>query len=345
LKKYLYALADKAFQDKNSRGRAEKPDGLSLEDELSPFFLDAGAIMNSKAFRRLRDKAQVFLLPDQCHVRTRMIHTLEVADAAVKIARLLGLNADLCQAIALGHDIGHTPYGHKGETFISKVTGKNFDHQIFSAVVAQRIERKGNGLNLAAETLQGIMNHSRSMDSLAVDDHLPQEYAVVMLSDKICYSFSDFNDALRYGYLDKKDTGIFLAMGGNQRERMETCLEALIRESAEAGRISFFASSTAKMFQYLRKWMMENVYQATENGLNEQVLAMIYEYFRHEPFFAGCDPAILLALLTDKEANCMAELFLKSRKPEIEHIKHFGIMEIYEQLRRQPIVWWEKPEF
>lgn len=339
-------LAHKAFDPKNSKGRKNSalgntgiPDDDNIYiDVMDPFQIDIGKIVNSKAHRRLKDKSQVFCFPNNPHVRTRMLHTNEVAMTAIVIAEILGLNVKLCRAIAEGHDIGHTPYGHAGEEFISKITGKTFRHEVMSLVVAQHIERKTEGLNLCFETLQGILHHSRGKGSLNTAVNLPLEYAVVMLADKIAYTFSDINDALRYEYLKESDLpSIVSDLGSRQRERMTGCIFSLIKESAEGGEISFSESEVAKKFEAIRQWMFENVYSKVNWSLQENILGRIYDFFQKSPDLEGCDPAILLALLTDKEVNGLTTLMLSSLNLRIEHLDDFGIMEIAPHIRGKNI--------
>ena len=158
-----------------------------------PFKEDFVRIIQSKAYRRLPYKTQVISLPDCVHVRTRAIHTNEVIGISSRIADRLGLNLSLCEAIAAGHDIGHTPYGHAGEEVLSKFGVKPFNHALNGVLIAQHIERNGMGLNLCHETLEGMLNHSRGAGKLAIVNSKPAEYSVVMFSDKIAYTFSDLN--------------------------------------------------------------------------------------------------------------------------------------------------------
>jgi len=221
MEKFKDGLAHKAFRSETSRGRlnSAKDDDYMYYGVLDPFEMDVQKILESKAIRRLKDKTQVFCFPENPHVRTRLSHTFQVVSVSTLIARILGLNVHLCQAIAWGHDIGHTPYGHMGEEFIARMTGKDFRHEIFGMVIAQRIERMGKGLNLSFETLEGMGNHSRGDGSLTINPNLPLEYTAVMYADKIVYTFSDIKDGLRNGYLQENHLPPHLdKLGGQPRE-------------------------------------------------------------------------------------------------------------------------------
>jgi len=300
-----------------------------IEDDIisDPFLNDYQKILQSKAYRRLADKTQVISDPDNSHVRTRLTHTNEVIAISLAIADKLGLNKNLCMAIAAGHDIGHTPYGHIGEKILTEFGGKEFKHNVFSVVIAQHIERKGKGLNLTYETLEGILNHSRGAGSLFTDESLPQEYSVVMFADKIAYTFSDLNDALRYGYLNEnKIPDCAIKLGKNQRERVKKCVEALVDESLSKDKVSFSEGKTFELFDELRKFMYEEIYFKMDWSLQEKVLYNLCE------FFSSCedikDPIIATSLLTDREANHFAEILFKSKKPSIDMIRNFGVFEI-----------------
>lgn len=307
-----------------------------------PFLNDYAKILNSRAFRRLAYKTQVMSFPDNPHVRTRLVHTNEVIAVAIAIAEQLGLNKNLCMAIAAGHDIGHTPYGHVGEKVLSKFGGNDFKHYINSVVVAQEIERRCTGLNLAFETLEGILNHSRGPGELFVNKDLPQEYAVVMFSDKIAYTFSDLNDAIRYGYLDpERIPDSARDLGGSQRRRTKTVVDALVRESKDKDHVSFSEGEEFEMFSDLKRYMYENVYFKTDWRVQEQVLIRLCEFFddyiSRNPELKGIPPEFPVSLLTDQEANYYAGLLLKSRKPEKEQIAHFGVWEIMPHLKGKEI--------
>lgn len=341
LKKYLGCLSDKAFNPKKSRGRRHKKkydkDDAEYYGVLNPYRLDAKKLRNSKGYRRNGTKTQVYSLPANPHVRTRLIHTEEVVATAVTIAEILGLDIPLVTAIAIGHDIGHTPYGHLGERFLSRMTEREFRHEVMGVVIAQHIERKGMGINLTFETLEGILNHSRGKRALIVDPSLPLEYTVVMYADKITYTFSDFNDASRYGYLDREkhraDRELWKSLGNDQRSRTMNCVKALIKESAAKDTVSFSDSETALRYSRLRDWMYQKIYGEMNWKIQETILEQAYEFFAKDRFFEGCDPAIPLALLSDREVDMIGDILRSGKRLDIDGIKGFGIMEIIPHIR------------
>jgi dGTPase len=340
MKHFKDCLKHKAFDPTKSRGRRNiYPDDDSVYfDCIEPFRLCTHKILNSKARRRGDDKTQVLCDPENPHIRTRSRHTNEVVSLSTKIAEITGLNPSLCEAIAQGHDIGHAPYGHMTENFITRVTGKNFKHDTFGVVVAQYIERKGWGMNLSYEVLKGISVHSRGSSELSVGNDLPLEFDVVMFSDKIAYTFSDVNDAIRCGHFKEIDfPKEVLELGKNQRERTFACLKALIAESAESGKISFSKSEVSQKFLSIRNWMYENYYRKVNWSVQKAILAETYEFLSHDAFFEGCDPAIVLALMTDRELNELGNIFLRGRRPGSEDIRNFSIAEIIPFIRGKNI--------
>jgi dGTPase len=197
LKEYYNSLAHLKTNDKAAlrRDLPENDDDNYMFSFGSPYLIDAQhKILPSKAIRRLDSKTQVLTGILNKHVRTRLSHTYEVISFAVLAARILGLNENLCYAIALSHDIGHPPLGHNTEKFISTISGKTFRHEIFAVVIAQKIERKGNGLNLTYQVLEGILNHSRGSDSLFLPEKSTPEANLAMYADKIAYIFADINN-------------------------------------------------------------------------------------------------------------------------------------------------------
>jgi len=328
-RQYLNALADKAFDSKNTKGRRKKEDDDSSDFIFDPFLVDKGNILRSKALRRLGSKAQVFCTPDNLHVRTRLSHTLEVVDIATQIAMILGLNVPLCEAIAFGHDIGHSPYGHQGERVLSRILGEEFRHEKNGIFIAQHIEREGKGLNLSFEVLEGILNHSKGKGSLSVEEGLPLEYLAVMFADKIAYTFADINDAERYGYIREEDLPAeVFEFGNNQRERVLNSIFHLVKESVECQNISFLKSDMAKKFEKIRQWMYENVCKKANDNFQESTLERIYEFFNKHDCFVDCEPAVLLSLMTDEEVLRMSKLFLCSKKIEVTDLGFLSLMEI-----------------
>lgn len=301
------SLSKKAFISSNSVGRRFDNDIDLVYDFLDPFFLDREKIRLSKSYRRLADKTQVFAPDLHSNVRNRLIHTNDVVNLASLFASILGLNIYLAEAIAYGHDIGHTPFGHLGERLICNLSGKKFAHNVMSVVVAQKIERKGLGLNLSYETLEGILNHSRGSGDMNINSNLTEESNLVMLSDKIAYTFSDLNDSIRVGYIDESRLPkIIKYFGKNQRERMLNLSLSFIKESSEEGKISFSKSEASKKFAELRNWMYENVYLTLDG---ESYRNIIYEELKEISFyiqknFSGkIDPYFAISCMTDSEVK------------------------------------------
>ncbi len=312
----------------------EKEDNIAKD----PFLNDYIKITQSGAYRRLAFKTQVLSMPNNPHVRTRLVHTEEVIGISMVIAENLGLNMNLCMAIAAGHDIGHTPYGHLGEKILSKLSGKKFRHNINSVIIAQHIERRGKGLNLTPEVLDGILSHSFRYKSKNCKKYRPQEYAAVMWADKIAYTFSDLNDGVRYGYLSKKEIPEYAyKLGKNQRQRVSSVINALISESKEKGYVSLTKGETYEHFMNLRQFLIENFYKNVDHSLQEQYLKTIYEFIKKSPEFNGVDPVVAVSLLTDREVDRFANLLAHSVKPTLSDLKHFGLIEILPYIKNRKI--------
>ena len=348
LEHYRNVLKPMAFNPKNGFVRLGRndPDLFShayddddlLIQNLDPFTVDTNKIINSKAFRRLIEKTQVFPLPNNPHIRTRLQHCLEVWAIALPLAEFLGLNITLCQSISLGHDIGHAPFGHFGEEYLSRNSGRVFNHANNGVIVAQQIERKCSGLNLTVETLKGILLHSRTADEkMAISESHSQESSLVMLADKIAYTFSDYNDALREDYFTEPNSSKINFFGTYQRERVSRCMRALIIESAEKGSIAFSTSAEAQAFKYLRHWMFRNIYKPIDYSVQECYLNRLIDFMQSELLFRNCDPYLLLSLMTDREVFQFGEFCNTARKPKIEQLKNFGIMEIAPSLSGRKI--------
>lgn len=309
---------------------------------IDPYRLDFSKVTDGKSFRRLAYKTQVFSLPRNPHIRKRLTHSTEVRNIAGALAEVLGLNITLTEAIAIAHDIGHTPYGHLGESFLSKAIGREFRHNVFGVVVAQHIERHGIGLNLMHETLEGMLSHSGGRSAMTEWAPLRPEFAVVRLADKLAFTFSDLNDALRYGYLMSEygcSRDIWDDIGRNQRERIANCLCAIVAESADEGRVSFEKSETAQRFARLKAWMYERIYPQVDLSIQTEILSRTYEFLSRDPAFEGCDPALLLALLTDDEVDAVGHVLLESKRLRADNglIRNFGIMEIIPHIQGKHI--------
>jgi dGTPase len=269
-----------AFADK-SRGRL-KPEPPREQDVRTCYQRDTDRIVHSKAFRRLMHKTQVFLRPEGDHYRTRMTHTLEVSRIARSITRALGLNEDLAEAIAVGHDLGHTPFGHAGEAALSDVMGKPFRHNEQSLRVVDYLEKDGAGLNLTYEVRMGILGHT--------GEHIPEtlEGQIVRRSDQIAYVNHDIDDAIRAGILTDDDipTAITGILGHCSRDRINTLVCDAILVSREAGAV-VLSPEVEKALRDLRSFMFERVYRNPvakgEESKAKDMLRRLFEYYVNHP--------------------------------------------------------------
>ena len=238
--------------------------------------------VHSKAFRRLMHKTQVFLRPEGDHYRTRMTHTLEVSRIAGTITRALGLNEDLAEAIAMGHDLGHTPFGHAGEAVLSQCLGKPFRHNEQSLRVVDVLENDGRGLNLSNEVRMGIIGHTGSYDPGTLEGR------VVRRSDQIAYVNHDIDDAIRAGILRNEDIpkSISSVLGESHRERINTLVCDMIHTSREAGEICM-TPQTDQALRDLREFMFERVYRNPvakgEETKAKDMLQRLYAYYVENP--------------------------------------------------------------
>ena len=237
---------------------------------------DRDRIAHSKAFRRLMNKTQVFLNPKLDHYTTRLTHTLEVSLIARTISRALFLNEDLTEAIALGHDLGHTPFGHAGESALNGVVPFKFVHANQSVRVVKRLERNGEGLSLTDETIDGILNHSSNNAKTL-------EGQVVYFSDKIAYMNHDFDDAIRADILTANDlpTEILAELGHTKSQRITSFIDSLVKNSKE--KISF-DERTQELFDVFKNFMFDNVYNISLKPKAEEykarhVVVKLYEYY------------------------------------------------------------------
>ena len=268
-------LSPYATQSIRTKGR-KKPE---VECEIRTCFQrDRDRIVHCKAFRRLKDKTQVFLSPVGDHYRTRLMHTLEVSQNARTIARALNLNETLTEAIALGHDLGHTPFGHAGERVLNEMNPAGFKHNEQSVRVAQCLEKNGQGLNLTWEVLDGMKNHSmHSMPHTL-------EGKIVRLADKIAYINHDIDDAIRARMFKEEDLPCEYTdvLGRSVRERLNTMIHDIILNSMDKPEIRMSEGMEDAM-QGLRKWMFDNVYKndipKAEEGKAQNMITQLYEYY------------------------------------------------------------------
>lgn len=273
----------------NSKGRIKKENKCDLRTE---FQRDRDRIIHSKAFRRLRYKTQVFLAPKGDHYRTRLTHTLEVSQIARVIARALRLNEDLTEAIALGHDLGHTPFGHAGETVLNRLLKKGFRHSEQSLRVVDFIEKDGEGLNLTYEVRDGILKHSKGKGDIKDKNNLPmtKEGEVVRISDLIAYLSHDLDDALRARVIKENDLPEFIPkyIGEKHSTRINNMVKDVISfaKKSDGLEISFSEEFYEKVV-YLRDFMYKNVYESEkvhgEFYKAERILEQIFFFFIDNP--------------------------------------------------------------
>jgi len=262
-----------------SRGRQRQEE----QCDIRPVFQrDRDRILHSKAFRRLKDKTQVFLTPEGDHYRTRMTHTLEVSQNARTIAKALRLNEDLVEAIALGHDLGHTPFGHAGERALQKVCPLGFVHSEQSLRVVDVLERDMKGLNLTEEVRDGILNHQTEGMPFTLEGR------IVRLSDKIAYMHHDMDDAIRAGILsdDTVPDSIGRVAGYRTAQRLDFFIHDIVMESRGQDDIKM-SEPAAKAMTELRNYMFESVYTnpkaKNQESKAENLIESLYAYFFNRP--------------------------------------------------------------
>ena len=267
-----------AFSD-GTRGR------LRVEEESAVrtcYQRDVDRIVYSKAFRRLKHKTQVFLQPEGDHYRTRLTHTLEVMRISRTIARALRLNEDLTEAIAFGHDLGHTPFGHAGEKALWEITGRPFHHNEQSLRVVDILEKDGDGLNLCYETRMGILGHT--------GEHIPEtlEGQIVRLSDRIAYINHDIDDACRAGILsnDSIPRDISIVLGATHSQRIDTLVQDIITCSQGKDHLER-TPEIAQAMEDLRTFMFDHVYRNPvakgEEYKAKDIIGALYSHYLKHP--------------------------------------------------------------
>jgi len=268
-------LSPHAMLSKNSQGRLREEEPC----DIRPVFQrDRDRILHSKSFRRLKDKTQVFLTPDGDHYRTRLTHTLEVSQNARTIAKALRLNEDLVEAIALGHDLGHTPFGHAGERALDRVCPIGFEHAKQSVRTVDVLEKNGQGLNLTIEVRDGILNHQTKGMPFTL------EGKIVRYSDKIAYIHHDMDDAIRGGILKERDVpkSIGEVIGYTTGERLDHFIHDIVMTSMDKDDI-MMSEPVAAAMKELRNFMFDRVYQSpvakAEEGKAEALIETLYEYY------------------------------------------------------------------
>lgn len=284
-------LSPRAQLSSKTRGRQRPEDPCPIRPA---FQHDRDKILHSKAFRRLKHKTQVLLLPKGDHYRTRLTHTLEVSQIARTIARALKLNEDLTEAIALGHDLGHTPFGHAGETILDDLYPGGFRHYLQSLRVVELLERDGKGLNLTVEVRDGIVKHSKGKGKIISDN--PEKVAVtlegriVRLSDIIAYENHDLDDALRAGVLKEKDIprDIVRVLGETYSRRINTMVTDVIQETMKRDDFNIFIGDRVyESIERLRKFLFDNVYETalvhSEFEKCAKILKDLYQHYCENP--------------------------------------------------------------
>ncbi len=274
--------------------------------DIRPVFQrDRDRILHSKAFRRLKNKTQVFLTPKGDHYRTRLSHTLEVSQNARTIAKALRLNEDLVEAIALGHDLGHTPFGHAGENVLNRLCGDGFHHNEQSVRTVERLEKDGRGLNLTWEVRDGILNHQFRLMPHTLEGR------IVRLSDKIAYINHDIDDAIRAQVLREEDIPMELkkTLGFTTRQRLNTLIHNIIMNSTGKDDICMSAEVEEAMIE-LRKFMFLHVYRnPVAKGEEAKAKAMIERLFYYYMEHSELLPEKYLRMLDagEKEARIVCD--------------------------------------
>jgi len=268
-------LSPYATQSADSQGRLKPEEPC----DIRPVFQrDRDRIIHCKAFRRLKDKTQVFLTPEGDHYRTRLTHTLEVSQTARTIAKALRMNEELVEAIALGHDLGHTPFGHAGERALNRICPLGFAHDEQSVRTIDYLEKKGKGLNLTMEVRDGILNHQTKGNPHTL------EGKIVRLSDKIAYIHHDMDDAVRGGILKESDVPkeIVQILGSNTGERLNHFIHDIVTTSMGKADI-MMSEPVAKAMNMIRAFMFERVYEnpeaKSEEGKAEMLMETLYTYY------------------------------------------------------------------
>lgn len=266
-------LSDKACLSVNSKGRAVPEEECNVR---TCFQRDRDRIIHSQSFRRLKHKTQVFLAPSGDHYRTRLTHTLEVSQIARTIARALRLNEDLTEAAALGHDLGHTPFGHAGERALDKLCSSGFKHYEQSVRIVDKLEKYGKGLNLTDEVKNGILCHTKGEEAYTLEGQ------IIRIADKIAYINHDIDDGIRAGVLAEEDIPLALRqkLGMTKSSRINNMVFDVIQNSDDKIRMSdeFYAS-----FLELHEFMFDAVYTNPvckgEEGKAVEMLEKIYGYY------------------------------------------------------------------
>ena len=312
-------LCEKAFRVKDTKGRLKPVEECQVRTE---FQRDRDRIIHSKSFRRLMHKMQVFLAPEGDHYRTRLTHTLEVAQIARSIARALRLNEDLTEAAALGHDLGHTPFGHSGERALNYLLPGGFRHNEQSLRVVDYLEKEGEGLNLTFEVRDAILCHTGAVPATTLEGR------IIKIADRIAYINHDIDDAARAGILNVSEIPKHISelLGDGHSQRITSLVSAAVENGVENG--IGLVEPYAKAMDELRDFMFERVYMnkiaKSEDGKVLNMITFLYEHFSARPDAIpseymkyaerdgiGMVVADFIAGMTDRYAlGCFNELFV-----------------------------------
>ncbi len=280
-----------ARKSKNSLGRLK----YEPECDIRPAFQhDRDRITHCKAFRRLKSKTQVFLFPAGDHYRTRLTHTLEVSQIARTIARALSLNESLTEAISLGHDLGHTPFGHSGEDVLNRIHEGGFRHYEQSLRVVDILENDGTGLNLTAEVRDGIVSHSKGKGEIVIRGEenrpLTKEAEIVRIADVIAYLNHDIDDAIRGDVISEEDLpkDVREFLGHTVSDRINTMVHGVISETLSSAKLDLnFGSELEKSIKELRNFLYERVYESGTVHSDfikcSRIVEDLYRYFLSNP--------------------------------------------------------------
>lgn len=319
---------------------------VNNKDTDNPFGMNLwrknfGDILTSMALQRLNSKMQVQSINNgfdglnitSPHISNRRTHTDLVVRISATIAAILGLNDDLCMAIALGHDVGHTPYGHNGERVL------DIKHPNNSGVMLQLVERNGKGLNLTWEVLSGIINHSRNNEELYLEKNQPNEVSVVVVADKLAYLFLDIKELANcdLDWINANEIPEEISeLGETRRQRTISCRDALIKESLEEGRVSFSKSREARIFRILRDWMNKNYYKVLdfkeERLYQAENLEIVLEFLESGDLCKNLDPKFVASMFIDNEVNWLSNV-LRNGKPTEENSKQIYQLSALEVVR------------
>jgi dGTPase len=271
---FLWERATRSYPAKRRQAEEDSP-------VRTPFQRDRDRVVHSKAFRRLKHKTQVFIAPEGDHYRTRLTHTLETCGIARTVSRALGLNEDLTEAIGLGHDLGHPPFGHIGEEALDRAmserVGRRFRHNENSLRVVERLEREGRGLNLTEEVRDGILNHTGPAKPATLEGR------VVRLVDRVAYINHDIDDAVRAGIIGERDLPVeeIGVLGETGSRRIDTLVRDIVESSRAADDIAQSDEVGGAMLR-LRKFMFDRVYLGPEaRGEHERVERTVRGLFDH----------------------------------------------------------------